>query len=377
MKKGPKPRYQALVKSGALVADPAQEQAVDKLQMLNNALKSYGNGKGFLGRKKPTPQGLYLWGGVGRGKTVLMDLFFNHTSYPSKQRAHFHEFMGDIHERIAHWRGAEEKTKRKHPAYNRKSPDDPIPLVAYDVAHAGRLLCFDEFQVTDIADAMILGRLFEALFEQGVIIVTTSNRIPIDLYKDGLNRQLFLPFINLLQERLDVFELASARDYRLSKLNAAPVYYQPLGPDADTAMNTAWSNMICGAEERKENLLVKGRKLAVKRTARSAARFTFSELCENPLGAADYLAITRHYGAVFLDHIPIMGPDMRNEAKRFVTLIDAIYDTRTKLICSADAEPDQLYAAGDGAFEFERTASRLMEMRSQDYLAAAQTISEE
>ena len=216
----------------------------------------YGNGRGALGQKKPVPRGLYLWGGVGRGKTLLMDLFFNNTSYALKQRVHFHEFMAETHERIAAWRNADDRERRRHKAYSRKAPDDPITPVAYDIARKAKLLCFDEFQINDIADAMILGRLFSALFNFGVIIVATSNRAPDELYKEGLNRQLFLPFIDLLKSRLDVFELQAEKDYRLAKLEKAPVYYQPLGPAADTAMATAWGRMICDAHEQREVLQV-------------------------------------------------------------------------------------------------------------------------
>ena len=268
MKKGPKARHQALIKEGALEYDPAQAEAADRLQKLHERLKSYrSGGNGFLNRRKP-PIGLYLWGGVGRGKTLLMDIFFNNTPFAAKRRIHFHEFMSEAHERIAHWRATDDKTKRRHKAYNRKSPDDPIAPVAYDIAREALLLCFDEFQVSDIADAMILGRLFEALFEHGVVVVATSNRHPDNLYKDGLNRQLFLPFIDLIKSKLDVFELVSAKDYRLAKLEGAPVYYQPLGRDADAAMDTAWEGMICGAREHKETLTVKGRLLVAE--ARSA-----------------------------------------------------------------------------------------------------------
>ena len=369
MKRGPRPRYDALVKAGDLDADPAQDDAVERLQDLNHDLKRY-KGPGFFSRRKSAPKGVYLWGGVGRGKTLIMDLFFNNTAYPLKRRVHFHEFMAETHERIAAWRTADDRQKRRHKAYSRKAPDDPMPPVAYDIASKARLLCFDEFQVTDIADAMILGRLFSAMFEYGVVIVSTSNRPPDDLYLDGLNRQLFLPFIDLLKERLDIFEIQSAKDYRLAKLEVAPVYYQPLGPDADAAMDAAWMNMISGARPRREEITVKGRSVIIPRAARGAARFTFDDLFAKPLGANDYLALVRRYGAIFIDCIPVMGPSMRNEAKRFVTMIDAIYDSRAKLVCSADSEPDGLYRAGDGAFEFERTASRLMEMRSKDYLAS-------
>ncbi|PQA88003.1 cell division protein ZapE [Hyphococcus luteus] len=370
--RGPRPRYDALVEAGELANDPAQEAAADRLQTLHDALKGYkGPRNGWFGGRKDPPEGVYLWGGVGRGKTLLMDLFFNNTPFHRKRRAHFHEFMADAHERIAAWRALPAAEKKKHKAYDRASPDDPMPPVAHDLAREALLLCFDEFHVTDIADAMILGRLFTALLEHGVVVVATSNRTPDDLYKDGLNRQLFLPFIELLKSSLDILELQSAQDYRLAKLTAAPVYYAPLGPEADMAMDAAWTRMLSGGHERREDIALKGRKLIVPRAGRGAARFDFAELCERPLGASDYLALARRYGALFIDHIPIMGPDERNEAKRFSTLIDTLYDARVKLVCSADGEPDDLYRDGHGAFEFERTASRLMEMRTGDYLSAA------
>lgn len=377
MKRGPRPRYNTLVNAGALKTDPAQAEAVDKLQALHNAIKRHGNGRGLLGGRKTPPRGLYLWGGVGRGKTLLMDLFFNNSDFAAKRRVHFHEFMTETHDRIAAWRSGDDRARRRHKAYNRKRPDNPMPPVARDIAQDAMLLCFDEFQVTDIADAMILSRLFDALFAAGVVVIATSNRPPSDLYKDGLNRQLFLPFIDLLTSRLEIFELKAEKDYRLAKLAEAPVYYKPLGEAADKAMDAAWANLICGAREQEETLRVKGRDLHVARAARGAARFEFSDLFEKPLGANDYLALVRRYDTLFIDHIPIMGPEMRNEARRFVTMIDAIYDSRAKLVCSADGEPHELYPAGDGSFEFERTASRLMEMRSQDYLAAAHAAIEE
>lgn len=385
MRRGPRPRYDALVDAGALDADPAQDEAADRLQALHDALKKRHSGwrRCFNGGGNGAPKGLYLWGPVGRGKTLLMDLFFNSTDMALKRRTHFNEFMAETHERIAAWRASSDAEKRRHKARSRKhvlgrafgatrgAPDDPMPPVAYDIAQDAKLLCFDEFQVTDIADAMILGRLFTALFDNGVTVVATSNRPPNDLYEDGLNRQLFLPFIALLKSKLDIFELQSAKDYRLARLEHAPVYYQPLGPAADEAMNAAWAAMICGAQARKEFIRVKGRKVTVPCAARGAARFDFEDLCAQPLGASDYLAIVRRYGALYIDRIPVMGPEKRDEAKRFVTLIDAIYDSRTKLVCSAAVDPFALYPAGDGAFEFNRAASRLMEMRSAEYLRAA------
>ncbi|NWG92410.1 MAG: AFG1 family ATPase [Parvularculaceae bacterium] len=368
---GPLPRYRALVDAGALSADAAQEEAAARLGALSETLtRRKRNGLSLFAPKPAPAKGLYLWGGVGRGKSLLMDIFFNNTDLLRKRRAHFHEFMAETHERIAAWRAADEKTKRRHKMASKVSLDDPMPPVAADIAGEAALLCFDEFQVTDIADAMLLGRLFEALFAEGVVVVATSNRHPDDLYKDGLNRQLFLPFIAMLKARLEVVHLDAARDYRLDRLGAAPVYHSPLGEAADAAIDRAWTLMIAGAREHPETLSVKGRELVARRTARGLARFTFSELFEAPLGASDYLALARRYSAVFIDRIPQMGPEKRNEARRFQALIDALYERRVKLVCSAAAAPDRLYAEGDGAFEFERTASRLVEMQSRRYLGA-------
>ncbi|MEM6415020.1 MAG: cell division protein ZapE [Pseudomonadota bacterium] len=362
-------QYDNLVQSGTLNADPAQAEAVERLDKLSNSLSASGN-TGFFNifKKRETIRGLYLWGGVGRGKSMLMDLFFENANVKKKARVHFHEFMGNAHDRIAQWRAKSDKEKRKHPAFNRKTPDDPIPPVADELARGATLLCFDELQVTDIADAMLLQRLFKGLFDRGVVAVATSNRHPDDLYKDGLNRQLFLPAIALLKKQLDVFELQSARDYRLARLQGSPVYHSPLGSASDAAMDDAWARMTCGITPKPYDIHVKGRTITVPQAAGDAARFEFAALCDRPLGAADYLAITARFGTLFIDHIPAMTPNRRDQAKRFVTLIDAIYESRVKLICSAAVEPDDLYPKGDGSFEFERTASRLMEMQSLDYL---------
>ncbi len=368
---GPLKRYLDLVGDGTLAPDAAQREAAARLEALSIALTGAARPRfPFFRAREAPPRGVYLWGGVGRGKSLLMDIFFNNTGVARKRRVHFHEFMAETHDRIAGWRGLDEKTRRRHPGANPRAPDDPIAPVAADIAEEAMLLCFDEFQVSDIADAMLLGRLFEALFAKGAVIVATSNRQPDDLYKDGINRQLFLPFITLLKTRLDIVHVAAREDYRLDRLIGARVWHFPPGPESDAAMDRAWSAMIAGSREKTEAIPVKGREVIAPRTARGLARFTFAELCEAPLGASDYLAIARRYSAVFIDRIPQMSPGQRNEAKRFVTLIDALYEHRTKIVCSAAAAPEALYAEGDGAFEFERTASRLAEMQTAAYLGA-------
>jgi len=359
------------VDAGTLNPDPDQERAAQALSELTRRLKSWKPGaRTLFGQPKPAPKGLYIWGGVGRGKSMLMDVFIETAPVKTKRRAHFHEFMQDAHARINHWRGLSKSERRRQPEHVKGAGDDPIPPVARALASEARLLAFDEFQVTDIADAMILGRLFEGLFEEGVVVVATSNRYPDDLYRDGINRQLFLPFIDLLKEKLDIHELDGGVDHRLRQLEAAPVYYCPLGADADHAMDLAWERLTSGAAPQRCVLEVQGRELVVEREVAGVARFGFKELCARALGAADYLAIAARFHTVLLDRVPQLSPDKRNEAKRFVTLIDALYEAKTKLVMSADAEPDDLYPSGDGAFEFERTASRLMEMRTHDYLAA-------
>lgn len=359
------------VEAGTLTPDPDQEGAAQALSELAQRLKPWKPGaKTLFGKTKPAPKGLYLWGGVGRGKSMLMDLFVETAPVEARRRAHFHEFMQDAHARINRWRGLSKSERRRQPEYVKGAGDDPIPPVARALASEARLLAFDEFHVTDIADAMILGRLFEGLFEEGVVVVATSNRHPDDLYRDGINRQLFLPFIDLLKQKLAIHELDGGVDHRLRQLEAAPVYYSPLGADADHAMDLAWERLTSGAAPQRCVLEVQGRELVVEREVAGVARFGFRELCARALGAADYLAIAGRFHTVLLDRVPKLSPDKRNEAKRFVTLIDALYEAKTKLVMSADAEPDDLYPSGDGAFEFERTASRLMEMRTHDYLAA-------
>lgn len=347
--------YRERLAQGDLTADPDQERAAERLETLAGELERWQPDAWF--GKSRTPRGLYIWGPVGRGKSMLLDLFFEAAPIKKKRRVHFHEFMLARHAflREARARGA--------------GQDQLIAQAAKQVADEARLLCFDEIQVTDIADAMILGRLFERLFEEDVVIVATSNRPPDELYKNGINRQLFLPFIDLLKSKLDLLQLVGPRDYRLERLMAAPVFYTPLGPAADEAMDRAWSRLTHGAHAQSVTLDVQGRALRVEREAAGVARFTFEELCARPLGAADYLQIAERFHTVLLENIPKLSPAKREEAARFRTLIDALYEAKVKLVASADAEPQALYPAGDQSFEFERTASRLMEMRSREYLA--------
>ncbi|RIA47293.1 cell division protein ZapE [Dichotomicrobium thermohalophilum] len=354
-------RYREMLQSGALRPDPAQAMAVEKLQLLANRIARYRRPTrtdplSFFTRKRgEVPYGLYIFGGVGGGKTMLMDLFFDSVDIREKRRDHFHAFMAEVHERAAHFR----KTAK----------GDPIEQVAKEIAKDTRLLCFDEFHVTDIADAMILGRLFNVLFETGLVLVATSNVPPRDLYKDGLNRNLFEPFIAELEQRVEVLELSSARDYRLEKLSGSPLYFYPLDEDARARIEALWISLTGTERGEPREIAVAGRCLDVPEAAMGAARFTFADLCEQPLGANDYLALARDFHTIFVEGVPVMGPEKRNEARRFITLIDALYDAGTGLIMTADAEPEALYEAGDGALLFERTVSRLMEMRTSDYLS--------
>ena len=364
---GVRAKYEAKVASGALSEDPAQAEAAGLLDDLARRLTDQPKTGLF---SKPNPvRGVYLWGGVGRGKSMLMDLFFGEAVTRPKRRVHFHEFMAQVHERLGIWRKMTDAEKKRSPWRVKSAGDDPIPPVAKQIAAEAKLLCFDEFQVTQIADAMILGRLFDQLFQRGVTVVATSNRHPDELYKDGINRQLFLPFIKELKERCAVLELVSARDSRLDRLVEAPVWYAPLSGESAAALDKAWDRLTLGAEPQHCVLTVKGRKLEVSREAAGVARFTFAELCARPLGPIDYLAIAGTFHTVILEGIPLLSPDKRNEAMRFISLIDALYEAKVKLVASAEAEPGALYPEGDGSFEFERTASRLFEMRSKDYLS--------
>ncbi|WP_442581199.1 cell division protein ZapE [Mesorhizobium sp. ASY16-5R] len=365
-------RYDHLVSNGAISRDPAQQIVVRALDKLLDALSARrlarkSSALGWLFARKPEAsmvKGLYIHGGVGRGKTMLMDIFFELVPMRRKRRVHFNDFMAEAHDRIQKHRQARKDGTVKE--------DDPIPPVAKALAEQAQLLCFDEFTVTDIADAMILSRLFSALFSNGVVLVATSNVAPDDLYRDGLNRALFLPFIDILKRHAEVLGLDSDTDYRMEKLNRLPVYVTPLGPEADRLMDDAWAAMTHGRHAAPEMVAVKGREIPVPVAAGDAARFSFADLCEKPLGARDYLAVASRYSTLFIDRIPVLADGRRNEAKRLILLIDTLYDRHVRLVVSAAAPPAELYAGKTGVevFEFDRTVSRLIEMQSQDWLDA-------
>lgn len=361
------------VRAGDIQPDPIQAVLADRLDRLERELKlqalpakSSALGWLFGKREKPAaPRGLYIHGSVGRGKSMMMDLFFRLSSEPRKRRLHFHEFMREAHERINAHRAAVKAGEAKG--------DDPIPPVAEAIGAQARLLCFDEFTVTDIADAMILSRLFDALFAQGVVLVATSNVAPDDLYRNGLNRPLFLPFVETLKSRADVFFLDAPTDYRMETVGGDDVYVTPLGPQAESRMDALWRQVLGGAKEGSESFEVAGRRIAVPRAGQGAARFTFADLLQRPLGANDYLAFAARYHTLVLDGVPVMTQDQRNEAKRFILLIDTLYDAGRRIILSAAAPAHELYRGTSGTelFEFDRTVSRLTEMRSDEYLAQA------
>jgi cell division protein ZapE len=364
-------QYATLLAARKIERDPAQEAVVERFAALEKQLAEHrlarkSSSLGWLFARAPATEpikGLYVYGDVGRGKTMLMDLFFDGSPVQRKRRAHFHEFMADVHDRIFSLR---QKIKA-----GEINDGDPIKLVAAALADEAWLLCFDEFHITDIADAMILGRLFTQLFERGVVVVATSNVAPDELYKDGLNRALFLPFIALLEQSMDVVRLAARTDFRLEKLAGTPVWHVPADRVANAALDEAWRRLAGGHDGAELKLTVKGRNVTVPRAAMGVARFSFHDLCAQPLAAADYLKIAHEFHTIVLDRIPVMGDGQRNEAKRFIILIDTLYDNAVKLVASADAEPDALYRASSGfeAQEFKRTASRLIEMRSEAYLA--------
>jgi cell division protein ZapE len=353
--------YHALIAARELKPDPAQARAVAALDRLAGTLE---NGSFFSRLFRPDagePAGVYLWGGVGRGKSMLMDLAFAHIDVHPKRRVHFHEFMLETHGRL--------RVAREH------EEGDPIEPVAEQIAAEAKLLCFDEMQVTNPADAMILSRLFTKLLAEGVKVVTTSNRPPTDLYKDGLNRDLFLPFISLIEQRMLVVEVNGPIDYRLDRLTGVEVWHVPNGPEATSALSRAFFQLTdYPVEDRakvpSEDIEVgDGRTLHVPKSLKGVAVFSFKRLCGEARGTADYLAIARRYHTVIIVGIPVMGQEMRNEAARFMTLIDTLYEHKVKLLAAADAEPEDLYPGGDGSFEFQRTVSRLEEMRSAEYLA--------
>ena len=368
---GPLPRYRKLVQSGELNGDPLQQMMLEKLQLLWVRLgtkkdKPNPKARGFFGlgkKKKKLPeqevpeQGLYVWGGVGRGKTMAMNLFFEDAPVQPKRKVHFHAFMQEVNEKLGVERG--------------KNTSNPLPIVAKQIADSARLLCFDEVQVGDMADAMILGRLFEGLFAQGVIIVATSNRPPDDLYKNGINRDVFVPFIDLIKSHLDILHLDSETDHRLQRMDRGGVYITADMPRFEGLAGRMFRSLVGGEEPGPRDLMVGGRAVKLAQANDHAMRASFDRLCKEALGPADYLKIAESFDTVMIEDVPVMTRDQRDQAKRFVTLIDALYEAKVRVLISAEAEPEALYPAGDGSFEFARTVSRLSEMRSRKYLAAS------
>jgi cell division protein ZapE len=370
--KGPVANLAARRAAGQVRADLAQEKIVQRLQAVHDSLaaltrepvkRGFWARLGLGGAEKPLagPHGLYIWGPVGRGKSMLMDLFFDDAPVKKKRRVHFNEFMLEVQARLH--RRREELSARGAP------PEaDTIVPIAREIAQETRLLCFDEFQVTNIADAMILGRLFETLFDEGITVISTSNRAPDDLYKNGLQRDRFLPFIELLKQRLEILELGGARDYRMDRVRELDVYLTPLGIWATRKLDEAFRTLSDGADGEPRVLRTQGRNVAVPRAAPGVAMATYMDWCAKPMGAADFLCIADNFHTVILAEIPKMGPDNQDKAARFVVMIDSFYERKVKFICSAATSPEKLYTEGDGAFEFQRTVSRLMEMQSPEYL---------
>ncbi|HXQ09906.1 MAG TPA: cell division protein ZapE [Caulobacteraceae bacterium] len=365
--------YQARLERGELKPDPAQAQALAALSRLEAELGDAGEPSlvATLFKKPAPPRGIYLWGPVGRGKSMLMDLFFASAPVERKRRAHFQAFMAETHGLVERWRNGGTAVRRE--IFGQTRGADPIPPVAGLIASGARLLCFDELQVNDIADAMILGRLFEALFERGVVLVATANRPPDDLYKDGLNRQLFLPFIAMLKDKLEVVRVAGPLDHRLDRLKSAGVYFQPLDAAHEDRFESLWTAMLDGAEETGVTLEVLGRQLRLPHATGGLMRASFASLCGAALGPQDYLAIADRFHTVFLEAVPTLGPDFRDQARRFIMLIDALYEARVRLVVLAAGDPATLYPKGDEAFDFQRTASRLAEMRSAAWLERARS----
>ena len=359
--------YQAALASGRLRPDPAQAGALQALIRLNRDLEAAGEPRLF--KRQKSQRGVYLYGPVGRGKSMLMDLFYETAPVEKKRRVHFHVFMGEVHRLIGQWRKGDAAARKAQ--FGQTKGDDPIAPTAAVIAAQARLLCFDEFQVSDIADAMILGRLFEALIAGGVTVVATSNRSPDALYHNGVNRQLFLPFIAMLDEHLEVVAVKGAVDYRLDRLRGTQVWLSPNDPTHQARFEALWLDLLDGAAETGVTLEVLGRKTYLPHAAGGLVRASFASLCGQALGPQDYLALAEAAHTLFLEAIPVLDPSKRSEARRFVTLVDALYEAKVKLVGLAATEPENLYPHGEGAFEFERCVSRLQEMRSAGYLGAA------
>ena len=365
---GIRSEYKRLIKSGGLTPDAAQKAAVEALFLLERQIRHSRSWWRALLGIRPRVHGMYLWGPPGRGKSMMMDLFYRNAHVESKRRVHFHAFMSEVHHLIRKWR--ESDARQRKAIFGTHRGDDPIGPAARVLARRSQLLCFDEFQITDIADATILSRLVEALFEHRVVLVMTSNRAPDELYKNGLNREYVLPFIAMIKERCQVIEVAGPRDFRMDRLRGARTYFFPsTAPEAVAGFDALWADMTRLNDEREAALTVNARKLTFRRAAGPLLRATFAELCGDNNGAADYIAIAERFTTIFVEAVPVMSPANRNEAWRFTKLIDEIYEASAKVVILAAAEPSQLYPAGDGAFEFARTASRLEEMRSEAYLS--------
>lgn len=360
--------YQQLIEQGDVHEDTEQLRIIAEMDTLLPTLSHYTPkfAQPFWNRifnNSPPPKGLYIYGGVGRGKSMLMDLYFALLPTKHKRRVHFHAFMLEVHEALYKW--------RKHNKESNASHNNPLQDIAKQIAEQSWILCFDELQITDITDAMIVGRLFKALFELGVVVIATSNRHPDELYKDGLQRERFIPFITLIFNTMTILNLDSSTDYRLNRLQAMDtLYYTPLGKNATNFMQHTFDTLTNHATISTNTLHVQGRELTISHSVGDIAMLSFAELCEQPLGTADYMELASEYSTLLITDIPQMNADMRNEAKRFVTLIDTLYEHKVKLICSAEVSPEHLYISGTGAFEFERTASRLHEMQSRDYCCA-------
>jgi cell division protein ZapE len=366
-----KSAYKRLLKAGELKPDKAQAAAIEALCVLDRRIRQSRNPLRRLFGAAGRVYGLYLWGPPGRGKSMMMDMFFDTVKIENKTRVHFHAFMSEVHHLIRKWRESDAKTRKQ--VFGTNKGDDPIAPTAAVIARRSQLLCFDDLQVTDIADAVILGRLFEALFANNVVLVATSNRAPDELYKNGQNRDLFVPFIDMIKARCTVIEVAGPKDFRMNRLRGAKTYFFPTtSPEARAGFDALWRDMVGQAKEREAVLTVNERKVAFKRTAGPLLRATFTDLCGAANGPADYIAVAERFTTVFIEDVPLLSPANRNEARRFVTLIDALYEASAKTVILAEAEPSQLYPSGDGAFEFERTVSRLEEMRSEEYLSLAE-----